>query len=120
MQIYIGMVVGAQVTNATILDEQGNRLEVHLFGTSAEKLIERVKRFRGQTHVCVEESTRSAWVCATLRPHVAEVVVTAPVNETNALTAARDSWSLAERIRCGLPAPKRLGSLAARAVVGAG
>jgi hypothetical protein len=102
MPLYIGMVVGPTLTDATILDEEGNRLEVHLFATRTEKLIERFKRLRGRLHVCLEASEHSAWVRDTLRPHVEEVIVTAPFNRQGPVIGTRDSWSLAEWIRLGL------------------
>ena len=108
---YIGLDVHKEVVQASIIDEQGQRLESHRLPCTKESLEAFAReRLLLTDHVALEATTNTWAVVALLRPHVEKIVVGNPLR-TRAIAEAKvktdkvDAEVLAQLLRCDyLPA----------------
>jgi transposase len=100
-RIYIGLDVHKETTTLAAVRDDGKVHSVDVVATTAAALIDAMNRLEGERWVCTEEGTQSQWVHDTLRPHVAQLVVTMPVRKYGPKSDARDAKALAERLRRG-------------------
>lgn len=101
MELYIGLDVHSQSTAVGVITESGKQLLSTLVDTSAPALIEVVTSVAGRRRLILEEGTQSAWLSEVLRPHVFEVVVTAPTrrDRSQAKNDFADAFARAEELR---------------------
>ncbi|MDD9944385.1 MAG: transposase [Myxococcales bacterium] len=76
MERYIGLDAHAESCILAVISERGNRLKSAVVETNGRALIEFIKTIPGNTHLCLEEGTQSAWLYEILSPHVDAIVVT--------------------------------------------
>ena len=78
MKRYIGLDVHAASTTFAVIDARGKRVSgPHVVETNGLALVAFIKTVPGETYVCLEEGTQSAWIYEILSPHATEVVVVA-------------------------------------------
>ena len=75
MERYLGLDVHATSCTLAAVSAMGKRLSWEVVATNGEALVAAVTKFRGATHLCMEEGTQSAWLYEILNPLLAEVVV---------------------------------------------
>jgi transposase len=103
---YAGLDVHKSVVEACVLDDAGQIVHRERFELTAPRLTEFAQRHLGpQARVVVEATTNTWAVVRLLRPHVAEVVVSNPL-QTKAIAQAKvktdkvDAHVLAQLLRC--------------------
>ena len=102
MKRYIGLDVHAASTTFAVIDARGKRVSgPHVVETNGQALVAFIKTVPGETYVCLEEGTQSAWIYEILSPHATEVVVVAVSNSRGQKSDAKDAFGLAEQLRTG-------------------
>ena len=103
---YVGLDVHKEVVQASIIDEQGRRLESHRLPCTKESLEAFAReRLSPTDHLALEATTNTWAVVALLRPHVERIVVGNPLR-TRAIAEAKvktdkvDAEVLAQLLRC--------------------
>lgn len=101
MKRFIGLDVHAASTTFAVINESGKRLGAYVVETNGQALVERLKTIPGDTYVCLEEGTQSAWVYEILSPHAKAVTVAVVSESRGQKDDERDAFALAERLRTG-------------------
>jgi len=103
---YVGLDVHKEVVQASIIDEQGRRLESHRLPCTKESLEAFAReRLSPTDHLALEATTNTWAVVALLRPHVEKIVVGNPLRtrviaEAKVKTDKVDAEVLAQLLRC--------------------
>ena len=103
---YVGLDVHKEVVQASIIDEQGRRLESHRLPCTRESLEAFAReRLSPTDHLALEATTNTWAVVALLRPHVEKIVVGNPLRtrviaEAKVKTDKVDAEVLAQLLRC--------------------
>ncbi len=101
MERYVGVDAHGRSCTLGVMSAAGKRLKSAVVETNGRALIEAVRRIGGRVHLCLEEGTQSAWLYELFRPHVVEVVVTAPGKKKGSKDDLRDAWARANELRTG-------------------
>jgi transposase len=104
-RVYAGMDVGSKECAAVITDSRGKVIDTSIFKTTEKNLVSFWRKHPG-AHLLMEEGEMASWVRATVKPHVASVIVCDP--KRNAYVARGtnkndrvDAGKLAELNRLG-------------------
>jgi transposase len=101
MERYAGVDAHGRSCTFGVMSAAGKRLDSMVVETNGRALVEAVRGIGGRVHLCLEEGTQSAWLYELFKPHVAEVVVTAPGKKKGAKDDLRDAWARANELRTG-------------------
>ncbi len=106
MTRYVGLDLHKHIVQASLINEEGKRLESHRFACTQESLLAFAReRLRPEDQIALEATTTTWAVAALLRPFVAKIVVANPLR-TRAIAEAKvktdkvDAESLAQLLRC--------------------
>ena len=117
MDRYVGLDAHSQTCTFAVMGRTGKRLTSKVVETNGRALVDAVRSFPGELHLCLEEGTQSAWLHEILSPQVSEIVVTVPEQSRGAKDDLRDAWARADDLRTGrirtrvYKAPKQLAGL---------
>ncbi len=67
MERTLGLDVHAQSCTLAVPSQAGKRLRDLGVETNGQALIEAIRTIPGRKHLCIEESTQSAWLCEILK-----------------------------------------------------
>ncbi len=101
MERYIGMDVHAASCTIAVISEKGRKLRDFPVETNGQALVEAIRMIPGHKHLVFEEGLQSAWLYATLNPHVDDVVVAGITVSRGHKSDKRDAYGLAEKRRAG-------------------
>jgi len=117
MDRYVGLDGHSQTCTLAVMSRTGKRLTSKVVETNGRALVDAIRSFPGDLHLCLEEGAQSAWFYEILSPHVAETVVTVPEQVRGSKDDLRDAWARADDLRTGrirtrvYKAPKQLAGL---------
>ena len=106
MTRYVGLDLHKHVVQASLINEEGKRLESYRFACTQESLLAFAReRLRPEDQIALEATTNTWAVVALLRPFVARIVVanalrTRAIAEAKVKTDKVDAESLAQLLRC--------------------
>jgi transposase len=111
MTRYVGLDLHKHIVQASLINEEGKRLESHRFACTQESILAFARqRLQPEDQIALEATTNTWAVVALLRPFVARIVVANPLR-TRAIAEAKvktdkiDAEALAQLLRCDyLPA----------------
>ena len=76
-EVYVGMDIGSKETAAVVVDSRGKMIDSDVLRTTERNLVTFASR-HPNAKVLIEECEMAAWVRATIKPHVASVIVCDP------------------------------------------
>ena len=106
MTRYVGLDLHKHVVQASLINEEGKRLESYRIACTQESLLAFAReRLRPEDQIALEATTNTWAVVASLRPFVARIVVanalrTCAIAEAKVKTDKVDAESLAQLLRC--------------------
>jgi transposase len=117
---YIGMDVHLATISIAVLDALGKLIMEVTIATQAGAIQDFIRGISGTVHVALEEGTAAHWLYTLLEPHVAEVVVGDPRQNSRRLGEKKsdrlDARKLAELLRLGSLKPVYHGNAAGSAL----
>lgn len=117
MDRYVGLDGHSQTCTFAVMSQTGKRLTSRVVETNGRALVDAIRSFPGELHLCLEEGAQSAWLHEILSPHVSETVVSVPEQTRGSKDDLRDAWARADDLRTGriqtrvYKAPKQLAGL---------
>ena len=96
MDRYVGLDAHSQTCTFAVMGRTGKRLTSKVVETNGRALVDAIRSFPGELHLCLEEGAQSAWLHEILSPQVSEIVVTVPEQSRGAKDDLRDAWARAD------------------------
>jgi hypothetical protein len=97
MDRYIGIDAHSESSTVVVMGPSGKRLRQQVVDTQVAVLIEFLKGVAGDKYVCIEEGQLAEWLVEALGPHVKEMAVVQPPEQSE-LTRRRSRSKRAQRI----------------------